>query len=726
MAGARGSARARGGRVKRAGLSLQSRFQIAILSGLALVLLLMALLWFREQRSQEEAIEIARQSTHTLLAEQMRLAGEAQARQLADALANPLYYFDLDAVGILARNALRAPEVDYVLVYDPQGRILHDGSGDIAAYGRPMDDPLAAEVVAATGPHTHLSNELLDVSQPITIGDERLGGVRIGYSMAAVARAESGALSSLREQFNAVNQRSMSWLLLMFAALTVLALVGAAVVQRLLVRPIRLLGEAARQIEAGDFSTPVPESARSDELGDLIRAFGRMRDSVARHDRDIRRVAYSDALTGLSNRLAFRETLEQRLRQTQGTSSQLALLFADLDDFKRINDTLGHEAGDEVLLQVAARIEQAVASVDGTESVVARFGGDEFVILLQLGEADPDAGIRGKAIRLAEALVTALSEPMLLHGRQVLLGGSVGVAIFPDDASSASLLMKNGDIAMYQAKVAGKNCYRFYSRAMDQAVERRVRMEQELRGAWTRGELSLAYQPIYRTQDRVLVGAEALLRWNHPEYGAVAPSVFVDVAEQSGLIEAIGLMALQTACTEAATWPVPADAGEAPFVSVNVSARQLRSGELLQQVADALDSSGLAPERLHLELTETAVISDEAYATELLGKLRQLGVRVWLDDFGTGYSSLSHLRRVQVDGLKIDRSFITDLLRDPDDLALTSAIIAMAHSMGVVVVAEGVERQGQYQLLRERDCDLVQGYWLGHPLEPQAFLDLLR
>ncbi|WP_428735793.1 putative bifunctional diguanylate cyclase/phosphodiesterase [Thermomonas sp.] len=712
--------------MKRAGLSLQSRFQIAILSGLALVLLLMALLWFREQRSQEEAIEIARQSTHTLLAEQMRLAGEAQARQLADALANPLYYFDLDAVGILARNALRAPEVDYVLVYDPQGRILHDGSGDIAAYGRPMDDPLAAEVVAATGPHTHLSNELLDVSQPITIGDERLGGVRIGYSMAAVARAESGALSSLREQFNAVNQRSMSWLLLMFAALTVLALVGAAVVQRLLVRPIRLLGEAARQIEAGDFSTPVPESARSDELGDLIRAFGRMRDSVARHDRDIRRVAYSDALTGLSNRLAFRETLEQRLRQTQGTSSQLALLFADLDDFKRINDTLGHEAGDEVLLQVAARIEQAVASVDGTESVVARFGGDEFVILLQLGEADPDAGIRGKAIRLAEALVTALSEPMLLHGRQVLLGGSVGVAIFPDDASSASLLMKNGDIAMYQAKVAGKNCYRFYSRAMDQAVERRVRMEQELRGAWTRGELSLAYQPIYRTQDRVLVGAEALLRWNHPEYGAVAPSVFVDVAEQSGLIEAIGLMALQTACTEAATWPVPADAGEAPFVSVNVSARQLRSGELLQQVADALDSSGLAPERLHLELTETAVISDEAYATELLGKLRQLGVRVWLDDFGTGYSSLSHLRRVQVDGLKIDRSFITDLLRDPDDLALTSAIIAMAHSMGVVVVAEGVERQGQYQLLRDRDCDLVQGYWLGHPLEPQAFLDLLR
>ena len=330
--------------------------------------------------------------------------------------------------------------------------------------------------------------------------------------------------------------------------------------------------------------------------------------------------------------------------------------------------------------------------------------------------------MRGKAIRLAEALVLSLSEPMLLHGRQVLLGTSVGVAIFPDDAGSASLLMKNGDIAMYQAKMAGKNCYRFYSRTMDQAIERRVRMEHDLRGAWERGELTLVYQPIYRTRDRVLVGAESLLRWNHPEDGAIAPSVFIDVAEQSGLIEAIGLLALRNACHEAASWPVPNGAGEAPFVSVNVSARQLRSGDLLRQVASALQQSGLPPERLHLELTETAVISDEANAAALLGRLRQLGVKVWLDDFGTGYSSLSHLRRVQVDGLKIDRSFITDLLRDPDDLALTSAIVAMAHSMGVTVVAEGVERAGQFELLRERDCDLVQGYWLGHPMGGPEFV----
>ena len=711
--------------MKRAGLTLQSRFQVAILLVLGIVVLMMVLLWNRQQGSQREIVGIVRDSTHALLSEQMRAGGEAQVRQLADALANPLYYFDLDAIGILTRAALRAPDVDYVLVYDTKGRILHDGSGDIAAYGQPMDDPFAAEIVAANGPHTRQTSELLDVSYPIAIGEERLGGVRIGYSLATAVRSEGRALDGLRAGFDDVNRRSLNWLLLLCCGFGAVALFGAAVLQRMLVKPIRMLGDAARQIEAGDFSSPVPDSRREDELGDLIRTFGRMRESVARHDRDIRRVAYSDALTGLANRLAFRESLEQRLREQQGAGCQLALLFADLDDFKRVNDTLGHEAGDEVLLQVAARIERAVQGVEGADTLVARFGGDEFVILLQSGGPGQDAGVRGKAIRLAEALVLALSEPLLLHGRQVLLGASVGVAIFPEDAGSASLLMKNGDIAMYQAKMAGKNCYRFYSRTMDLAIERRVRMENDLRGAWDRGELSLVYQPIYRTRDRVLVGAEALLRWNHPEDGAVAPSVFIDVAEQSGLIENIGLLALRNACAEAASWPVPSGAGEPPFVSVNVSARQLGSGDLLRQVAGALQQSGLAPERLHLELTETAVISDEANAVALLGRLRQLGVKVWLDDFGTGYSSLSHLRRVQADGLKIDRSFITDLLRDPDDLALTSAIIAMAHSMGVTVVAEGVERVGQFDLLRERDCDLVQGYWLGHPQSGQEFTALL-
>jgi diguanylate cyclase (GGDEF)-like protein len=460
-------------------------------------------------------------------------------------------------------------------------------------------------------------------------------------------------------------------------------------------------------------------SDRQDEVGDLVRAFSHMNDSIARHDRDVRRMAYTDALTGLTNRLAFRESLDHRLMMLRGAGRQLALLFADIDDFKRVNDTLGHEAGDEVLLQFANRIRGVVELMGGDEALLARFGGDEFVILIQNGD------VRAAATRLAEALVKELGQPLVVEGRQVVLGTSIGITLFPEDASGATALMKNGDIAMYQAKVAGKNCYRYYSRAMDQAVERRVHMEQELRGAWERGELSVLYQPIIRLSDKRVVGAEALLRWQHPEMGAIAPSVFIDVAEQSGLIETIGPRVLRAACMAAAHWAATTGTFEPPFVSVNVSPRQLRSGDLPEEVAACLRDTGLPASRLHLELTETAVISDEAHASALLAKLHRTGVKVWLDDFGTGFSGLSHLRRVPVDGVKIDRSFIADMQRDPDDLALTTAIIAMAHSLGITVVAEGVEKEAQFEILRARGCNLAQGYWLGYPMSATEFSQLL-
>jgi diguanylate cyclase (GGDEF)-like protein len=411
--------------------------------------------------------------------------------------------------------------------------------------------------------------------------------------------------------------------------------------------------------------------------------------------------------------------------QLRGAGRQLALLFADIDDFKRVNDTLGHDAGDEVLLQFSNRIRETVQRLGGDDAVLARFGGDEFVILVQAGQTQ-NGDVRGLATRLAENMVVELGLPIRVQDRQVFLGTSIGITLFPEDASGATALMKNGDIAMYQAKVAGKNCYRFYSRAMDQAVERRVHLEHELRGAWDRGELSLVYQPVYRLADGLMVGAEALLRWQHPQQGLIAPSVFIDVAEQSGLIETLGPQVLRTACRDAVRWQEARASGEPMFVSVNVSPRQLRSGDLPQIVADSLADTGLDANRLHIELTETAVIGDEVHASALLSQLRASGVKVWLDDFGTGFSGLSHLRRVPVDGVKIDRSFVADVLRDPDDLALTTAIIAMAHSLGITVVAEGVEREGQYAILRERGCDLAQGYWLGHPVSNDEFMTLLH
>ncbi len=703
---------------------LHARFVVLVGATLLVMLAVVALMLQRQGAMQSEVVGQSRDAMHELVFERLRRHGQAQSAQVADSLVNPLYYFDLDAIGVIARNVLRQPDVRYVLVYDNNGDIIHDGSGDIPTYGQAMRDPLAYEAVSANGVHAQWTDSVLDVSSPVRVGDQRLGGVRIGYSLDAVRADEDAASSALGRRLGAIGTRHLWWIALALLALVALGALASLVMQRALVRPIRELADMAREIESGNFSATVAPSARNDEVGDLTRAFGRMGDSIARHDRDIRRMAYTDALTGLANRLAFRESLDQRLMQLRGAGRPLALLFADIDDFKRVNDTLGHDAGDEVLVQFANRIRAAVEDCGSEETLLARFGGDEFVILLQ-GGAGPRDDVRERAAALAETLVAELGRPIVVQGRQVFLGSSVGITMFPEDAAGATALMKNGDIAMYQAKVAGKSCHRFYSRAMDQAVERSVRMEQDLRGAWGRGELSLVYQPIYRLGDGQLVGAEALLRWRHPEQGSIAPAVFIDVAEQSGLIETIGPEVLRAACVEAMRWHTEFPRGRGLFVSVNVSPRQLRSGELPNQVASTLRETGLPAAQLHIELTETAVLGDELHASALLARLRSTGVKVWLDDFGTGFSGLSHLRRVPADGVKIDRSFISDVLRDPDDLALTTAIIAMAHSLGITVIAEGVEKEGQYAILRERGCDLAQGYWIGHPVAAAEFEALL-
>lgn len=703
---------------------LQAKFLAMMVAAALVVLTLIALLLNRQERMQREVVGVSRQAMSGMVADNLKRHSEGMVTQLAESLANPLYYFDLDAVGVLSRATLRNPGISYVLVYDNEGNIVHDGSEEIPSYGKRMDDPMAFEAIAARKLHTQASDTVMDVSAPIMIGAERLGGVRVGYDLRIVHKFQDQALGDLRGRLDALAQRHMIWIGLLAAGLLALGALMVYLIQRFLVRPIRQLADASMEIEAGRFDTSTPASNRHDEVGDLMRAFGRMSQSLARHDRDIRRMAYTDALTGLANRLAFRETLDQRLLQLRGAGRQLGLLFADIDDFKRVNDTLGHDAGDDVLLQFANRIQETVTRLGGEDALLARFGGDEFVILVQDGEG-LDGGVRARASHLADVLVAELGQPIVVHDRQVFLGTSIGVTLFPEDASGATSLMKNGDIAMYQAKVAGKNCYRFYSRAMDQAVERRVHLEHELRGAWDRGELSLVYQPVYRLSDGAMVGAEALLRWKHPEQGLVAPSVFIDVAEQSGLIETLGPQVLRAACQDAVRWQHVRPGAEPLFVSVNVSPRQLRSGDLPNVVAACLHETGLPAQRLHLELTETAVIGDEIHASSLLARLRSTGVKVWLDDFGTGFSGLSHLRRVPVDGVKIDRSFIADVLRDPDDLALTTAIIAMAHSLGITVVAEGVEKEGQYAVLRERGCDLAQGYWLGHPVGAEEFLTLL-
>jgi diguanylate cyclase (GGDEF)-like protein len=492
-----------------------------------------------------------------------------------------------------------------------------------------------------------------------------------------------------------------------------------------LVRPIRALAAHARALEEGRFQQRL-DTERGDEIGDLMRSMGALGASLAAHDRDVRRLAYVDSLTGLANRLMLRESLARAMMVGRSSGTGLALLFIDLDDFKRINDTLGHDAGDEALAQVAHRLEARLAAVrlpaqpevtGFAGDMVARFGGDEFVALLFGGD------LRARARQFADGVFEAVREPLAAGGRSVHLNASIGITLFPDDGDDPQQLMKCGDIAMYEAKQAGKNCYRYFTPAMTRAAEERLHLEHDLRDALARGWLDVHYQPIVELRSGRIAGAEALLRWAHPDRGAVPPTLFVAIAEDFGLIAELGRFALDRACADAARWPEAS--GGAPFVSVNLSVKQLRDPGLPREIAATLARHGLPTSRLHVELTESALLDSEPLAPTALAEMRRLGIRIWLDDFGTGFSGLSHLRRVPVDGVKIDRSFVQDLLSDREDLALTSAIVAMAGSLGIEAIAEGVESEPQLEILRNLRCDLGQGFFLGQPMPQGELVALL-
>ncbi|MBK9658051.1 MAG: EAL domain-containing protein [Rhodanobacteraceae bacterium] len=698
-------------------IGLRAKFTLSLLATTLVWVAVLTFGWISASRAIDEVLQQGADS----LREQGRSAladrGVQLASFLADALTNPVYYTDLLTVREVARSALEQPDVDYVLVYDGQGRLIHDGSRDIPRFGQVMDDPFAQAAIAAGTPLIQWSEERIDASAPMAIGDLRLGGVRVGLSLARTESILATETAGARERFRRAFSGPAHVLGLGSLILLLWIVVAGWLVARGLVRPIRDLAARAREIERGRFET-VGASRRRDELGELMRAFGRMSDAVGRHHHDIRKLAYHDSLTGLPNRLMFRELLDEAIAEFRGSGQGLALLFIDLDDFKRINDTLGHDAGDDVLIEFAARLKRALSASDASSKpLFARLGGDEFVALVS-----GDDG-RSKGELAALSLLEQLKQPFVIGDKSLLVGASIGITVFPDDAHTSKLLLKHGDLAMYQAKQRGKSCYRFFAGHLTEAAEERLGLEHDLREALELGQLAVAYQPIHDLQTGRLVGAEALLRWRHARRGMVPPSIFVPIAEASGLIDTLGEWVLDRACRDTASWQ---HALPGLTVAVNLSARQLQRSDLGDRVRATLERHRLNPELLHLELTESSLLHDEQVAFAALGQLRATGVRVWLDDFGTGFSGLSHLRRARVDGVKIDRSFITDILTDPEDLALASAIIAMAHSLGMQVIAEGVETEAQFALLRTRGCDQAQGFWMSAAVTPEELIQRPR
>jgi len=416
--------------------------------------------------------------------------------------------------------------------------------------------------------------------------------------------------------------------------------------------------------------------------------------------------ALKDPLTWLPNRALFSDRLRQALVRVEQSGGSVAVMFLDVDDFKSINDTAGHHAGDRLLIVVADRLRATLRPID----TVARLGGDEFAIVLEDLE-DPDA-----VKEVAERILEALRAPLLFEGRQLSVTASVGIALRSDGATGETELVRNADIAMYVAKKSGKGRFAFFEPSMHLAVMERTGLAKDLEGAMERDELRLMYQPIFELEGNTIAGFEALLRWEHPTLGTIAPPRFIPLAEENGLIVPIGRWALESACVQGRLWE-EVESDSKRWISVNVSVRQLREDSFVDDVVAVLSRTRLRPDQLVLEITESAMVGDNDEIVRRLHDLKSLGVRLALDDFGTGYSSLGHLRRLPIDILKIDKSFVDGLDQGAEEAALAKAVLKIAESIGLRCVAEGVEREGQARELRAAGCEFAQGYLFSKAIE---------
>ena len=504
---------------------------------------------------------------------------------------------------------------------------------------------------------------------------------------------------------------------------------------------------ATRAVEGADpfhFEFALEDPARTlrleaepylDARGACTHMLGTIQDVTERRDAQVRihELAYFDLVTGLPNRARLHERLRQALDKGERAGTSFALLFLDLDHFKQVNDTLGHDAGDALLREVAARIDRVVrdtdalvrlgAEADGTEALapaaephtVARLGGDEFVVLLDEIRRPEDAA------RVAERIAGSIRDPFSLDDNVVSVTTTIGISVYPADGGDADTLMKHADVAMYHAKEQGRDGFQFYSPGIHERALARFSMERELRRAIENDELMLEFQPKLGLAGNAVAGCEALVRWHHPERGTISPADFIPLAEDTGLILPLGSWVLVAACRQARAW---LDAGATPCpVAINVSAEQFKRGDMVRELGEALAATGLDPCWLEIELTESLLMQDKDVAIRHLEGIKALGAQVSIDDFGTGYSSLSYLKRLPADKLKIDRSFVRDLETDAGNAAIVSAIVTLSHDLGLKVVAEGVETAGQLERLRGFGCDEAQGFLISRALPAAAFGD---
>ncbi len=539
------------------------------------------------------------------------------------------------------------------------------------------------------------------LKKDIVLGNKIRGSLQIGFSSSVIEK-------STKDVF----KRNVTVAVIG----VILSIVIAFFIGRVLSGNLENLTDGVRRITRGDKGVDLSIPG-NDEISVLSSAIGNMISEREKAEETIRRQANFDSLTGLPNRTVFFDRLQMAQLNAERNDKMVAVHFVDLDFFKDINDTEGHSAGDVLLQVVATRLSGSIRRVD----TVARLGGDEFGII-QTG-----VGHVNDAELLAEKVLDAMRSSFSIGLKQFFISASIGITIYPMDDTSPEELLRNADIAMYEAKDGGRNRYEFYSSVMSETVKSRNILEQELHGALERDEFIIHYQPKITCKTKKITGVEALVRWNHPTQGLIMPDAFIPIAERSGLIVPLGKWVLNKACLESKSWQ---DSGLPPIdVAVNLSAVQFKQEDLLDMVKSVLKETRLSPYHLELEITESILMQEAGSADNILDKLdnlNNLGVKIALDDFGTGYSSLAYLRKFPLFRVKIDRSFVRDVSTNADDAAIVSAIIILGQTLNMKITAEGIENQDQFDFLSERNCDEIQGFYYSRALPEDEFKKLLR
>lgn len=707
-------------------INLHARYSLTIIAVVIAVAATLTFFLMREFRLLSDELS---QLNAALIEEQLLDRAETQseifAGQLARNLDTALYYMDIERIAELLEVSLENQEVEQIVVVNSEHKVVHDGTEGVDGFGNKLELSQDERQRLESGETLKKSvDNKLTIFSPILLGKQYIGAVVVRYSLEGIRHhiARLQEVVAQREQ-----EKSRQMILSVSLVTIVLIALGAMVstfVARKLKEPIDQLVKFAHQIGNGVLDKKV-KIDRRDELGDLAASLNHMASRLDNRTRAIEFLAYHDALTKLPNRDFLKSSLTAAISRSQRNETSLALLFIDIDNFKTVNDVYGHEAGDFILIVISQRIQQSLRECDLVvssqdaghgEPMLGRLAGDEFVVMLEGCE-------RLDAASVSQRILDSVSSAYQWKNTSITLGISIGIAVYPDNGEDTDTLLRNADAAMYHVKSLGKNNFHFFSPELDQIAHLQLELVDQLDRAIRENQLELWYQVQYDTLNRKVIGAEALVRWRHPEKGMLLPDVFVPLAEKSIYSYPLGEWVLQEAISQLKKW---SDLAPDFHLSVNISPLQLQRQGWLKGRLETMAVDKALANRINLEVTETFFLKAEGAAKEELREIKALGFNVWLDDFGTGYSSLNHLKHFPVDGVKIDRSFIAELDTQWESKALTKAIIRVAQAFDISVIAEGVETDEQEKRLKKMGCYLMQGYKYSQPLPAGEFENLLR